>query len=321
MFEMEIRHENSRHCLEDILDTVAYWWGRESILMFEHSMGFIYEQQESGLLGKAINSGWTDTDLGAFEHYHGIYLEKTESSRQGQIWAVIECEINKNNPVALYIDSYYCPWTPTYKKYHNLHCCIVIGAENGVKLYCIDPYVSRKVETILWNDFVEGSKGYMKFRLGDCLDDLINPEQIIQGGLDHMMGRLRITNTFDAIRSFAGVVEKKLDITLETEGYSMDDMRHVHLFIRLIHVSNGRYNYAKLLKYLAERFDKVQFLTVFENLLHVGDDWRKVVGLLSKAAFRPSLMKKVRYIVLEKLLEIADQEERLANELQGIIMR
>lgn len=317
---IEPLHEDSRHCMEDILASLGCWWKRDSIMMFARSWGFVYKSKDGEKFGSRIDSGWTDEDLILFEKYHGIYTSKQIPKHKEETLEVISRELSKGYPALLYIDSYYCSWAPTYYKFNNLHTCLIVGSDkkkNG--LYCIDPYVSNKVEFIRMEDYSKGCKGYMTFDLREKYRGKIDWKDIISYSMSGIDGTKASPNAFQLMRSFATDVDKSLDMTWEMEGYEVQDMKFVPLFIRLIHISNGRMNYAKLLRYLSKEC-KIEELSLkaFE-LEKAGEEWRQIVGLLAKVGFMPRLINKIRSMAVDSIHVISEQEERIYKDLVSLV--
>jgi hypothetical protein len=315
-------HDDTRNCLEDIYVTVATWWNREYAFLFLHSWSFgfmpssLVKKEFIGdriTLNRSRESRCDKQEL-LLEKYHGIRVEWKRFGTMQEIISVIENEIMKYNPVCLYIDSFWCPWNPAYKKFNINHFFLATGIDKEKRIiYCIDPFYSKKVELLSFENLAVGGDSYITFELledqnRDC--DLLD---IIREAISVILGDGNRKSDFALMRALANEVKDSFDGGYESEGRGIDDLWSTPLIRMLEQLYGGRKNFLELVKQIAIDSGREGVEQIAQELEEIFQNWIIIKGLFIKAMIRPSTTTNEK--IAKLLLNTANREENIANKL------
>lgn len=308
-------HEKTYSCFEDVVATIAIWWNREYILKFIESWGFSYmlspEKLECRIRPKVGNAYW------ALEEYHGISITELIPRTFDEQIHVINEEIKSNNPVSIYINSFWCPWNPAFQKYCIPHFCIVIGINQEEKqLICLDPFLTDKIKYLPYECLKEGNGKFMIFRLTNKKEINRNWNSIAIHVAKYALGINNNFNIFYAMREFAKEIESTFDITTEIKSFE-SDLEQVPLFTILSHVVWARMNLSKTIKHLATSCKVDKLLSISDGIEQAANQWSVVRGLFIKAHItgKQNIINKC---ISERIKSVADYEEELAYNLLNL---
>lgn len=158
-------HGAYRNCLEDILATVSIYFQNDFELMYAESWGFTFYPAVRNLntaLGKRLDAGKNDY-FSNLEKFHGLRTKWHLKRTLAEYELLIRTELLAGNPVAVFMDAYWLPWTKAYKIHHAPHYCLIIGQGDNSDFMCLDPYVTREVCTLPASLLINGNAKCITF--------------------------------------------------------------------------------------------------------------------------------------------------------------
>lgn len=82
-----------------------------------------------------------------FRKYLGLRMKGFKFNKD-KFKNIVYSELKKEKPIGILIDAYWCPWNPSYKKFHINHFCLVIGQDDFYYYLC-DPYIVEGITKIV----------------------------------------------------------------------------------------------------------------------------------------------------------------------------
>ncbi|MBB6022763.1 hypothetical protein HNR77_003862 [Paenibacillus sp. JGP012] len=254
--------------------------------------------------------------------YHGIQLIEDEFTPYNEFLNVVKAELTSGIPMAVKFSAYYAPWTQFYKKYHMEHYCLIIGIDeaNGY-FYITDPYVTNKIEKLPIEDLKAGYEKSYTFRFVEPECDIADWRAVINTALTHRYEKQDNMDSFDMMRVFAQEILDYSGFVKELKKQS--DLYSFELFYQLKYMSHSRLNYSWFLEFISQKFNVVGILPVVNRLQEVAALWRTVWLKFTKITYMENeiMIEKAIKNISERLLEIADMEQRSADDLRIIINR
>ncbi|MED3798668.1 hypothetical protein P4604_14915 [Lysinibacillus capsici] len=135
-------------CWESIA-TIVFDYLNKDLSTFYTAADFYYDNMASinqeltldDIFQKTIvlnNKEFIEEYLWYYEHFHSLKLEVVDKKSIAEMKKVIEEELYNNNPIIVFVDSYYCKFNKMYLKYHIPHAFLTSGI-NKDKLIITDP--------------------------------------------------------------------------------------------------------------------------------------------------------------------------------------
>ncbi len=307
-------HDELSDCFEELLISVAAWWGRGYEFMFVDTWSFDYLSRrldETAPLNRRIRPWPGGNHYPSLEKYYGIKLIRHDTRTADEVTAIINQELSQDRPAAIYIDSFWCPWNPDYQKAHYRHYCLAVGFnEPDRSIYCIDPSYSEKREKLTRHNLAAGCGRSVTFSI--VHDQLMNIDwrEVVSDAVRRALG-----GAFTAIRNFAA----ELGVTdLINENTNGGRDSYSALFVCFVEIGAYRQKIARILRTLSERNNIGELLAPAVQLEQIGDIWHKVGSIMVKITKKIASIKRVNSLAA-LLGMIADTEEGIALELLKII--
>ncbi|MCG5250364.1 BtrH N-terminal domain-containing protein [Brevibacillus sp. NSP2.1] len=312
-------HHDSRNCKEDTIVSVATWWKRDYALMFLESWGFTFDRtqwQRTGKLYQSITPGIGDM-LNLLKHLHGIEIVVKGNASWQDTVALVESELQASRPVAIDLDSYYCPWSHGYQKYHSLHTCLIVGEDKANQRYTlVDCFYERQNVTIAIADcFRHECRGIALFRKLPDSEQVFCWKQTILYALKQTLYREHEQHAFAQMREFADVLQQ-----LPTVAGEFAEAPQVWMspLLSVLHaISNGRKHFATALEYVSDRYDVDSLAPLIHDLSYSAAQWSTVLSMLTKAYYQSGDSALIQRAA-NKIRTVAELEEKVANQLQNI---
>lgn len=308
-------HTATYNCLEDVLECIATGFKREHILIYADAWDFNYylkSAESKKIIGNRIEAGEYNA-WNSLAKYHGIKAKCHFTSQKDKQIKVLKEELRKENPIVLWLDGYYVPWTNVFEKLHMKHFVIAVGMdEEKKKIYVIDPYWNKKVNQLAYEHFDLSKAKCISFSV------LEQPEilwkKVISSRVDTILGREY--TAFDAMRAFAKDTQSLLKIEKEIEGF--EELRYnCPLFMQLAEVFYRRLNYSKMLIFLGENNLISELLNLGMEMKQIGESWKELRELLVKIMEGKEAKDQIK-IFAEGIIQLADYEEEIARKLRTI---
>ncbi len=325
LLDLKLLYEReSRNCSEDMVVSVLSWLGRRHELMYGESWGFGLENPRSEhITGEQIKAGIGDR-WGLLEKYHGVRLIQKHISDNTELSTIIHSELLAGYPIRLaqlnkplQITKHRDITEPSSK---DILIEGFIKSEKAVHYLSYNRDVDDNHSD--FNDKAERSSVeeliserwdlYTTLRLvGSDRSNEVDGRKIVEDALLRLKA-LDSDSVFSLMKCFGHSVSKSLDLEIETSGHSR--YFFVPLFSNLMRVSQGRYQFARLLQYLVEEHQILEFQEISQGLEALGREWSLIRSLLMKASLMPS-NEDLRGRVSERIERLADREEETANAL------
>jgi len=247
---------------------------------------------------------------GAFEIY-GIRMDIKCIHDQDDALMQIEEELINRRPSMVYVDSFYCPWYPSYKKSHINHYVLVVGRNRGGDLVCIDkPSEDSSVKILPLVDYFEGR------RTGEIIvfSPNLNEMDICKAARVYLKKQINImesSGVFENIRQYSIDIQYHLNIQEELENAHDYRVAAIYTWLKGIATSRNKFAHA-LVKCGFASSDN----TIYE-LNEISIEWSNILLQLMLATDRDVDFNLVSSI----LLTIADREENCFNSIKQSIAR
>jgi hypothetical protein len=311
-----VRNDNY-NCFQTVVATLATFWRRDYELIFSDQWGFQFKvpfESNNQRIGELLMPGWKGETKEILNRYHGMEITWHINVHYSYAINKLQEELLVTRPIAIYIDSYLCPWSPAFNKYHTDHFFLVVGINvESMDLICVDPYYSNNVEFLSEEIYKDNIHKFCTFSVKDH-DSKINWRELLLSYIPQSQSTLQRDNIdpFTMMRSFANEIMHNLDINMELEDNY--DMLGVPLLRQLKEIENARYNFSSTLKYISHKFSDTDINAISQQIHEAGETWYKIRLMIMKLAFIPNKLNGQQKIS-QRINEVADFEERLASDL------
>ncbi|MDF2521632.1 MAG: hypothetical protein K0R84_2260, partial [Clostridia bacterium] len=311
MLQIPIKHDDSRSCVDDIVVAIADWYGCDYQLMFSESWEFEFtagsiilprEDKRYDLIGK----------------YHRLKMTFHDAENAEQLIQKIMDELKEGRPIAIYIDTFWCPWyVGKFQEVHSDHFCIVLGydEEKGA-FYCIDGQMSTTPVELPVQMLKEGYDNYIAFRLTEDNEPEWDWQEIIMKAVDSIGLQNKDNNMFSSMTDFASYLNEGFNMSNEIHGYE-NEPSLAPIFQQLKKVNRGRKQFAIALGYIAEKKGIDELQVISDRLNKAGDIWISIYGMLIKSLYIDN-PKQITGRISKKVMEISDIERSIAEDLVKI---
>ena len=235
---------------------------------------------------------------------YGVQMQITQPINADNAMAIIEQEIKKGYPVMVFIDSFFCPWYPSYYQSHINHYILVVGISDDDKLICLDrPNGEFPYRFLPYQDYFNG-RGLgevILFRYADKDRDIRHhTNQFIQT----QIARMKSSNLFNNIRQFSSHIRENFSIK--------DELGGVHDY-RVASIYTSREKFAVAIQKCDVNIPE----DCLENLKNISIQWMNVLVQLMLAKDRNVDFNHIADLILD----IADKEETCFCTLAQYFMR
>lgn len=305
-------------CYDQQLVCYAMVHDRRFEMLFAGSWGFEYRVEASDTkIGERIKSR-AALNMNYLQRYHGIMVIKKEFTEQDNVLCILEEEIGQENPVMVFISSYYFPWNEQYKKFENNlpHAMWVVGIDWDKKcVYCVDNMFQKQDIMLSFEDLLAGNNG--KYWLIRCLPEYekeIDIDEVIHYSLEKLKRNTNEIKDIQDIRRLAAAMRQSFDLKYEI------DNTHGGIWVEPIIFNIGgvvsdRTNYTRLLNYLLEQKEDVNIRRVKENMEKISLEWNQIRGLLIKGYYLED-PEKLNKRIIDRIEKTADLEEETFRLLE-----
>lgn len=310
--EYQIYNETAYNCKENIIVAVANFYKTDYEMMSLDAWNFFYEGKGGTKIGKKVGNG-AFTRYDYLKKYHGIQMKEIYPNNAEEALRIIKEELNSGNPIATYIDCYYCPWDfRNYKKRHRDHYCLVKEVFEN-KLILVDAILAREGKEICFEDYQKGFNSLILFEFNKP-NELLNPIECLKKAI------LKNDNTpkcnFEAMENFIEDF-KSIDLNLEVED-NVSDPYEAPIFQEIYLIGKRRKQFALVLNYFSRKQEDEMYSYLANEFNKVGELWNSVYGILTKLYIKQteiSLLKKAH----EKLEDIIKREKKIYMDLLSVL--
>lgn len=239
-------------------------------------------------------------------NYHGISIELVEISNIQLLNKYIEeyCD-NKNLPICIDIDSYYCDWYKEYGKSHRIKYLILFGRQ-GKQYFCLDPHDNCNKHYLTTDNLLN------EYKVANCYlyypSTQNNNIETLTLLFKNHLNKLLLTNKgLNKISLYANQLKRTdvLTLLIDEEIYSNT------FIINLEDVIFSRKNLSIFLKYYGNKLNQ-NYSKYDKYLRDILEHWIKFKNLCIKCrlinsidVFRFEFMKEILYRVYVLEQELA----------------
>lgn len=218
-------------------------------------------------------------------------------------------------PVACHIDSFWLEWASNFGTVHYNHVILLLSVDEEKKYFtCIDPYFSRKEKIISFEKIIGKVSQCDIFELHEVEKQQPSSEYILDIALYHLFQKNE--TAFERIRHFANDMNELFDLSLEyNENIPFNSST---LMIELKNIRGQRINFARTLRYLAEKEKNIEISNCAQRLDEISLLWKRLNYILVKQSMKGST-KEIKQNIYNLILQIADEEEAVATKLIDIV--
>ncbi|AIQ56944.1 BtrH N-terminal domain-containing protein [Paenibacillus borealis] len=335
--------DKNHTCLESVYATFLLWNQKRYELLFAGSWSFYLEETDS-IFGTRLSNdrggAWRNTLQDQYmEQYYGIKVVWHETENFEELTRIVDENLNKCLPTCICLDSYWCPWVPSYQIYDTPHYFLIVGKDDiSGNYFCTDPQYPAQIHELTLYNFekgfyeeerlnqeygkaiVDGFGGCASFFIGGCEKE-INYISILEEALAAVFKGSGGKSDFHYMRAFADELGQMENILPELPKLSEVDPHHSWIFRRLEHIAWGRLNFARLLRSFYSQHPHVELLEL-ENQFETGaKKWENINFMLLKACYllehAGPLLKKIS----GNLYSLAKYEEEIAEGIKSVLQR
>ena len=234
--------------------------------------------------------------------HHGIKYAQYENPDFDDLLALIK-ENKYEVPLAVRIDTFYCPWDKSYQMHHNpTHVLFVNGINHEDTVICTDPFYRVENREMTCLDFSKGYSGmYGVFEFFDDNSDMIDGKELLKKKLKSLLN----SNIFASMRRFAKAVAQLTSASNELQNY--DNAWQAPLYWHMIRLVKSRKKIPYLLNYVVPAdFDSI---TMKWDMIQ-----RFTLKMLVSKEF-PDPKKRL----VDLIYDAADLEEKAARGLLAVL--
>lgn len=294
-------------CFERPIYAYIKWLGKDPTYLGLATWSFTYNYvKEFKGIQKNVPMQWI---LNGVKDIYGIDLMVRCMSNADDAIKMIKIEIKKKNPIMVYVDSYYCPWYPSYHKSHINHYVLIVGITECNDFICLDKITEDSGYKILpLSDYINGRKTgeLVCFSNKQIKLDVRYAAELF---LRKQMTVMEDSELFENIRRYASAIRKKFRIQNELQG--VHDYRVAAVYTWLKGISTSREKFAIALKNCIRGMRE----SYIRELVEISIQWKNILLQLMLARERT-----IDYdFVAQALMEIADKEENCFKKIQQYI--
>jgi hypothetical protein len=199
---------------------------------------------------------------------------------------LLKTQLNEEKPVGIWIDSYYLPWSEYYLEIFRKHCFLIIGInEEENILYCVDGYLSNKIETISINEVFEHHDNLIYFEKKEAYIKKIDPSIVIKYVLKSLSYEKALSNQ-SSIMKFRELISNSEITSKYIED--IDDVNKSELIFIISKIALARYHFADTLKHMNNICKTTIFNEVIQEAFEIHKEWEKVKNMMIKGIYTKS---------------------------------
>ncbi len=311
-----ITDPTARDCVEDILASVISWLGRPYEVMFASSWSFDFKPGSSELVGPRLNAEISPA-LDLLETHHGVRVSFVTKPVGTALFALALEEICGGRPIVLRRSNRSVADPGSTPQF-----ALVLGFDRRrqVLLYRatdVRPEGSQKegvVHTLPLKGLVNWSGPHATFTTGNVGANLDWRPILREAALRF---HDRSGQRLEMMASFAREIGS-MDIKAEVHGHQ--NWYWVPLFYNLRRISQGRIQFASLLRFFEARFDLREISEILSDFQNAGRSWQLVRSLMIKYSLTVddrALLNRIS----TRILDVSATEQQIAEKLILLVDR
>lgn len=308
MWQIQPVYKDTYNCFQFLTASIANFYNCDYRLMMLELWGFAYDNAVDGIIGDKLKLCWnfrTDRRKHLL-NYHGLSFDII-IPQESDVEQIIYSNLS-HNPIAVYVDSYDCPWVPFYKKLHRPHTLFILDKESD-KLIFMDQYSRDSVINKIDMEFVIfNATSVVVFKIKKRDFHFTMSESIIENLNDWEQ------SGFTQYESFISDMKNNLNIVNEI----IDDPVASKMIMYLKNLSEDRINFIEAIDLFEEHFS-ISLISVKTHLTDISARYEKLRAYIIKCAFSHR-NHKIETIASE-LDQIYSYERLVYEEIQMLAQR
>lgn len=274
MWQIQPVYKDTYNCFQFLTASIAKYYNCDYRLMMLELWGFAYDNTVEGIIGDKLKLCWNfKTDRRKhLLNYHGLPFDII-IPQESDVEQIIYSNLSQR-PIAVYVDSYDCPWVPFYQKLHRPHTLFILDKESDEFIF-MDQYSRDSITNKIDIEFVKSNATSVvafKMEKRDCHSAM--SESIIENLNDWEQ------SGFFQYESFISDMKNNLNI----ENEIIDDPVASKLIMYLKNLSEDRINFIEAVDLFEEHFS-TSLNTVKAYLTDIAVRYDKLRAYIIKCAF------------------------------------
>ncbi len=319
MIAVEPIYNENYNCIENLIASIATYWGMEYCLISTEVWGFLYDSHICEKeLGARIKTN-SKNSFEMFEKYYNVkveYYNKSMFKEKDMGKFVINC-IQCGTPVVLAVDIFCCKWTEFYNIYHARHFCMVIDAdEKKDTIYCIDPYYCTKIIELPFSEFLSKCDDCIVLKKTNKKSKKSKWYKLVENAALHYLEGTNGFSVRDDMKRFA--YDVKNFYSAENEFISVNGKNFSLLTTQINYIKMARLSFSSFLEELANKFNINELHKLSLEMQEYSHDWYNINNLFIKSSYiknNNALIQRI-YLGIEML---ADNESCFALKLLEVV--
>lgn len=267
-------------CYEGSMVVVASHLNREYKLAYSNTFGVSYLQNEGNLIGDRIitTNEYFDEQI---NKYCGIEMVSINNK---ELIETINNLLDKNIPIGVETNTYYCPWSFEYQKNNFGHYFMIVDKDsNGYK--CIDTTMYEKYYFIDYNSFLHGTKNIVRFNAFEVYEKF-DYLKIMKQSIDFYKRR-------DIIKQLNIFYDDYTLVDYDKEFASFNDNRWGCALQKNIgfYIIGSVELYLDFIKHISSKIESTYFPSLIENVEVLKNQWNAFYNILIKTFYTKNEVK------------------------------
>lgn len=220
--------------------------------------------------------------------------------------------LENNKPIIIHYDSYFCPWSYNYLKYHYDHFFIIVGYHNSSYI-CVDSFLLDESCSLSEELFDKGIMHIVNHEYKKNNASASNIIDIVNKNLQKNTNRLGKSKMFNDMLLLADCI-LNIDSIKEFERYS--DVKTVPLFTKIQNIMLNRNALSNVTRELLWLTGQEGYREISKMFTDANQEWNMFLVLFMK--FFLTGMENPQKNTSAKLKDIAYLEIQIAENLNKL---
>lgn len=322
--KLNVNHKKGNLCIDDNITAVLQYYRKNYEYLYTNGLNFKYSpklEQGEHVLGHmrtfcmySLGKQETLEELSYLQELFGIETKiiYNENITKPALKNLIKNSIDNNNPVCLFLDTYYVPWHNYFEQFHMPHSFLVNDYnDNSNCLICTDNYLCEDHAMLPYEkiSFCTNIVIFNKLESKSCISIKDVLLQIING----LECCNKLKNS-DSIREFSDDVRSISIYNKEKEMYQ--DLNSSQFLFGLKCIEYGRKNISDMFSYMSKEFLLLEdkFIWLSQRLNFISEQWHLVIVFIIKG-FYSNKISFYAEKAANLLIEIAENEEKVSHTI------
>jgi len=306
MWKIQPVSKETYNCFQFLAATVARFFNCDYRLMMLELWGFLYDEKSGGTISDKLKLCWNykTKKRSQLLSFHGLSFEIIASEKINTLQYIYD--YFEQSPVAVFIDSFDCPWLPFYRKLHRPHALLITNKEIETFSF-LDQYSSK-------SSVQEVATGFVESNTANLIVFTRNENELAFTLRDEIAIRLDEWEQYGFSHYEKFVSEMKNTLDISTEIY--DNPAASKLIMHLKNLAEDRTNFIEALDLFEERLS-IDLRPAKSSLCDIATNYEKLRAYIIKCAFSKRTHKPE--IVANALDSIYLSEQKVYERIRVLV--